>query len=109
MALITTTKAAQALGCSPVTLRLMCRDGRIRAEKSGRDWLIDDALLPTIVITHRGGDRSSLALNQSQQNSLYGVAIADILEVLAECQQELPAFNKELQALQRFVRERFVK
>ena len=108
MALITTTtQAAQALGCSPVTLRLMCRDGRLPAQKSGRDWLIDDALLPTIVIAHRGGDRS--ASNQAPHNTLYGVSITNILEVLAECQQELPTFGKELRALERLVRERFVK
>ena len=36
----TTTEAARALGLSPSTLRWQIKNGRIKARKNGRDWLI---------------------------------------------------------------------
>lgn len=40
---LTTAEAAARLGLSPQQVRLLCRLGRIRARRHGRDWLLDAA------------------------------------------------------------------
>ena len=41
MKLVTIAIAAEALGISPVRMRQLCQEGRVRgAEKIGRDWMI---------------------------------------------------------------------
>ncbi len=40
---MTLIEAAIALGVSPTTLRLQIRNGRLKAEKIGRDWHLDTA------------------------------------------------------------------
>jgi len=37
---LTTTQAAQQLGCSRSAIRKAIKAGRLPAEKAGRDWLI---------------------------------------------------------------------
>jgi excisionase family DNA binding protein len=56
MALISTTEAARRLGASPRTVKLMCADGRIPAERlnGAGQYLINESVLPTIVISPRG-------------------------------------------------------
>lgn len=47
MSPFTVNQAAERLGIDPSLVRVYCREGRIRAEKLGRDWLISDAALKT--------------------------------------------------------------
>ena len=42
MSLVTTKEAAQILGVTPVRVRQLMRDGRLVAEKRGRDHLLED-------------------------------------------------------------------
>ena len=44
---LTTTEAATRLGCSRSWLRNLIHQGRLPAEKIGRDWLITSEDLPT--------------------------------------------------------------
>jgi len=41
MKLLTVAEAAEIRGVSPRRIRKLCEDGRLKAEKVGRDWLID--------------------------------------------------------------------
>ena len=45
---LTTTQAAQRLGCSRSAIRRAIEEGRLPAEKFGRDWLIDPRALAEI-------------------------------------------------------------
>lgn len=38
--MMTLTEAARSLELSPITLRLQVRNGKLRAEKRGRDWFV---------------------------------------------------------------------
>lgn len=40
MTFITTAEAARQLGLDPSLVRCYCRQGRIEAQRVGRDWLI---------------------------------------------------------------------
>jgi excisionase family DNA binding protein len=40
--LLTTAEAGRLLGLSPVSVRSAIRRGTLRAEKVGRDWLVDE-------------------------------------------------------------------
>lgn len=42
MGLVTTKEAAQILGVTPVRVRQFIQDGRLIAEKRGRDHLLED-------------------------------------------------------------------
>lgn len=42
MAKITTVEAAERLGLSRVRVFTLIKQGRIKAEKLGRDWMIDE-------------------------------------------------------------------
>ena len=42
MGLVTTKEAAQILGVTPVRVRQLIKDGRLVAEKRGRDHLLED-------------------------------------------------------------------
>jgi excisionase family DNA binding protein len=42
MTKLTTTQAAAKLGVSRSWLRHLIRDGKLKAEKIGRDWLIEE-------------------------------------------------------------------
>ena len=42
MSLVTTKEAAQILGVTPVRVRQLIKDGRLVAEKRGRDHLLED-------------------------------------------------------------------
>jgi excisionase family DNA binding protein len=42
MSLVTTKEAAQILGVTPVRVRQLIKDGRLVAEKRGRDHLLQD-------------------------------------------------------------------
>jgi excisionase family DNA binding protein len=37
---LTLREAAESLGVSPITLRLQVRNGKLAAEKRGRDWFV---------------------------------------------------------------------
>lgn len=39
---ITTIQAALILGCSAIRVRQFCQEGRLKAEKAGVFWLIDE-------------------------------------------------------------------
>lgn len=41
--MLTLIQAADRLGLSPTTLRIQIRNGRLRARKLGRDWLLTEA------------------------------------------------------------------
>ncbi|MBA2718812.1 MAG: helix-turn-helix domain-containing protein [Chloroflexi bacterium] len=43
MALLTLVQAAEQLGVAPATLRAQIHRGKLRAQKLGRDWLVDKA------------------------------------------------------------------
>jgi len=43
MALLTLVQAAEQLGVAPATLRAQIHRGKLRAQKLGRDWLVDNA------------------------------------------------------------------
>jgi len=38
--MLTLTEAAQSLGLSPITLRIQIRNGKLKARKLGRDWIV---------------------------------------------------------------------
>lgn len=50
---IDTTEAARRLGVSRARVIVFCREGRIEAEKFGRDWRIDAASLAAFAATPR--------------------------------------------------------
>lgn len=39
--MLTVNQVADKLGVTPSLVRRFCRDGRLKAQKIGRDWLID--------------------------------------------------------------------
>ena len=43
MALLTTAQAADRLNISESLVRRYCRDGRLKAQRIGRDWLIEES------------------------------------------------------------------
>jgi len=51
---LTSAEAAERLGISVSTVKVMIGDGRLRAVKFGRDWLIDPADLPGVTLLPRG-------------------------------------------------------
>jgi excisionase family DNA binding protein len=51
---LTSAQAAERLGVSVSTVKVMIRDGRLRAVKFGRDWLIAPADLPGATLLPRG-------------------------------------------------------
>lgn len=48
MALLTTAEAAQRLGVSPRRVRALITEERLRAEKKGRDYLINESDLKLV-------------------------------------------------------------
>jgi len=40
---LTLTEAAGLLGLSPITLRIQIRNGKLKARKLGRDWIVSRA------------------------------------------------------------------
>jgi site-specific DNA-methyltransferase (adenine-specific) len=42
MGLVTTKRAAEILGVTPIRVRQLIKDGQIRSEKQGRDHLLDE-------------------------------------------------------------------
>jgi excisionase family DNA binding protein len=53
MALLTTEEAAARLGVSRSRVLAMIRDGRLKAQKVGRDWVIDPSALETPEVVQR--------------------------------------------------------
>jgi len=53
-ALLTTAQAAQRLGIAESTVKLLLREGRLKGEKHGRDWIIPADTLAGAVIHKRG-------------------------------------------------------
>ena len=43
--LLTTNQAAEQLNVTPIRIRAMIRDGRLKAEKMGRDYVIKESAL----------------------------------------------------------------
>jgi len=41
--MLTLTEAAGLLGLSPTTLRIQIRNGKLKARKLGRDWIVSRA------------------------------------------------------------------
>jgi len=41
--MLTLTEAAGLLGLSPTTLRIQIRNGKLKARKLGRDWIVSKA------------------------------------------------------------------
>ena len=52
--LLTTSQAAAKLGCSRAYICAQIADGRLRAQKIGRDWLIEEADLAGVVLRPAG-------------------------------------------------------
>jgi excisionase family DNA binding protein len=57
--LMTLREAGKRCGLSPITLRVLIRNGRLNAIKRGRDWFITEADLDTYLASRdkRGGYR----------------------------------------------------
>jgi excisionase family DNA binding protein len=53
MALLTTAEAAAKLGISRSRVLAMIRDRRLKAEKVGRDWIIQEADLSASPVANR--------------------------------------------------------
>ena len=50
MSLVTTKEAAQILGVTPVRVRQLIKDGRLVAEKRGRDHLLEDRAVSVLTL-----------------------------------------------------------
>lgn len=48
MEVLTTSEAAERLGVSPIRVRVLIRQGRLPAQKKGRDYLIKEADLALV-------------------------------------------------------------
>lgn len=59
MALVTLARAAQALGISASTLRVQVHRGKLRAEKYGRDWLVEETEVERYRIDSRKSPQSA--------------------------------------------------
>lgn len=57
MSQITTTEAATRLGVSRSWLRRLILDGKLKAEKKGRDWFIEEGELESIIQKPKGTGR----------------------------------------------------
>ena len=55
--LVNTKEAAQLLGCSPLHVRRLLRQGKLTGVKSGRDWLMFKPTNSTIKSITRGDKR----------------------------------------------------
>jgi excisionase family DNA binding protein len=55
MGIINTQAAAKRLGISAITLRLYIRQGRIKAVRLGRDYVIEEADLAPLLVRPRAG------------------------------------------------------
>lgn len=56
--MLTTTQAAERLGVTDVHyVRRLIKDGKLKATKYGRDWLIEEADIETYKSAHPRGDR----------------------------------------------------
>jgi excisionase family DNA binding protein len=55
------TEAARQLGMSPTTLRVQIHNGRLRAEKIGRNWAVSPDEVKRYQLAHRGRAGQSLA------------------------------------------------
>lgn len=56
-AVVTTTQAAQYLGCHPKTVRGLCQRGEIRAVKLGAEWRIPTEALDEFIGGGQKGGR----------------------------------------------------
>lgn len=65
---VTVLEAAELVGRSDQTIRRWCREGRVVARKSGRDWLIDPSSLPRARRRPRSGPRTSIDLEQAWEH-----------------------------------------
>lgn len=57
MSLLTVNQVAERLERDPSLIRAYCRQGRIRAERHGRDWLIEESAVAKFEKTRRGPGR----------------------------------------------------
>ena len=53
---VTTSEAAQFLGCHPKTVRTLCQRGEIRAVKLGAEWRIPTEALDELIGNRPKGD-----------------------------------------------------
>lgn len=65
MKLLTAAEVATRLGIHPSLVRVYCREGRIKAERKGRDWLITESAVAAFEKTRRGRGRPPTAPSPS--------------------------------------------
>lgn len=56
---MTLTDAAKALGVAPSTLRVQVRNGKLHAERHGRDWWVEPAEVERYRRENRRGRKAS--------------------------------------------------
>lgn len=72
--MLTTADAAAALGVSAVRVRQLIAAGRLRAERLGRDWLIDEAALEAVRVRRPGRPRHEAAPSSGAGRARSGAA-----------------------------------
>ena len=55
--MITTTQAAERLGVTTRRVVALCHAGKLRGEKIGRDWLVDESSVEAYAATERKAGR----------------------------------------------------
>jgi excisionase family DNA binding protein len=55
MKLLTTKEAAQVLGLSAIRVRELIRSGKIEAQQVGRDWVIQESALQSVIVYGKAG------------------------------------------------------
>ncbi len=77
---LTSAEAAERLGIDCSLVRAYCRQGRIKAERQGRDWLIQEQALVQFERTRRGRGRPRLARDGQAELRGLGERMADAYE-----------------------------
>lgn len=82
--MMTTNEAAAALGLTRRRVNELIRAGKLRAEKPGRDWIVDAASVEELKAQNRTGGRPKKTKNPSGGNSAGHSAAAEGEEKPAE-------------------------
>jgi excisionase family DNA binding protein len=101
MELLTTNEAAKILRVSPIRVRQLIREGKIRAKQVGRDYVIEESSLDSVKTYGKAGRpaKETESKNGSQIAFKTAFDIApDLMRRLLDKQRDLPAdlsINKE--------------